>query len=76
MLIYEWECAWLVNITCKQSFWPDKLIAILAGHNVSWLAVFLSPNVCDKFEVCQQLPGYKDNHFYTLPFGQAEASIY
>ena len=59
MLIYEWECAWLVNITCKQSFWPDKLIAILAGHNVSWLAVFFSPNVYDKLEVCQQLPGCK-----------------
>ena len=28
---------------------------------VSWLAVFLSPNVCDKLGVCQQLPGCKKN---------------
>ena len=63
-------------MTCKQSFWPDKLIAILAGHCQLTGSFVFSPNVSDKLEVCQQLPGCKENHFYSLPFGQAEASIY
>ena len=26
--------------------------------------------------ICCQVAGSKENHFYSLPFGQAEASIY
>ena len=66
----------LVNMTCKQSFWPDKLIAILAGHCQLTGCFFLALMSVTSWEFANSYQGAKKPHFYSFPFGQAEASIY
>ena len=65
----------LVNMTCKQSFWPDKLIAILAGHCQLTGCFFEPSNVCDKLGVCQQLPGCQKNIFTASHSGKLKLAF-
>ena len=64
----------------KKTLHLPKLLLLLFlvlrnGHNVSLLLYV--PVEYNKFPLIYlQKAGCKENHFYSLPFGQAETSIY
>ena len=45
--VQEWECAWPVNMTSEQSFWPVK--SLFWPDIVCWRAVILSPGLAYRF---------------------------
>ena len=50
---------------------------LFSKDNVSYLCLHTTPTHSQKeYMSFTVLPGSKENHFYSLPFGQAEASIY
>ena len=57
--------------------WQFFCFLLFSKDNVSYLCLHTTPThsqkECMSFKV---LPGCKENHFYSLPFRQAEASIY